>query len=751
MLIYLLKSTACMAIFLLFYKLLLEKENMHTFKRCYLILALVASCVIPGLVFIEYVEPTVTAYSNTNTFVQTSNPIITETAARDIDVINWSLIAWSIYSIGVVVFGVRFLRNLFQILNRIRKNTKLKERFSIKVLVLEQLPPHTFFKYIFLNKEKFEANSIPKEVLLHEEIHAKQRHSIDVIFIEFLQVILWFNPLIFFFKKCIKLNHEFLADSAVIKKTISRSNYQNTLLSYLSQDSLEKYQSVNMVNAINYSSIKKRFKVMKTHTSKQAILLRSLLLLPLLALMLYGFTETKFIEKEISVPIVQQNLSPKEFILSIANDEIFLNGKEVELVVFAQEVDELTRDWEETDYTSVIAQTTISETSVVFLEKVEFEFQKTHFSKANEGMKVFPEGYTINIPKEGTSTEKNISGFHKIANPIRININGKGKLLVQEYLVPIQELGKFLLDYNSSLTKTEREEMIRASIKVEVNTPKNIIAEVETILKEYGVAMVDVIGPEEKINVQKGASREQLQEYNALAKKYNEMDRNDMRILIKDVEQLKYIYSIMSDKQKADTEPFPDFPEPPPAPDAPNAREEASNKIKEMIEEQDPYDVVGGSIMNKPPAPSSPRVINGQASTIPAPPSPPIPPSPLDLVIDMAKKGATFYYEGKKISSDKAIELIKKNKSLNISTTKSNSKNPQVRISKEAIKIGSLNKQKDLLNYAKELRNKKARFYYNDEHISAEEGVVYIAAKEYDYVETLPWINKTPEVKIYSK
>ena len=61
-----------------------------------------------------------------------------------------------------------------------------------------------------------------------------------------------------------------------------------------------------------------------------------------------------------------------------------------------------------------------------------------------------------------------------------------------------------------------------------------------------------------------------MAKYNSLARKYNEMDSDNMRILMKDVEQLKYIYSIMSDKQKADAEPFPDFPEPPPAPDTPN-------------------------------------------------------------------------------------------------------------------------------------------------------------------------------------
>jgi len=77
-------------------------------------------------------------------------------------------------------------------------------------------------------------------------------------------------------------------------------------------------------------------------------------------------------------------------------------------------------------------------------------------------------------------------------------------------------------------------------------------------------------------------------------------------------------------------------------------------------------------------------------SVPPKPPLPPEPINPLDHVIDMAKKGAIFYYEGKEISSDKAIDLLKKNKSLHIQTSKYNSDNPRVKISKKPIKIGAL-------------------------------------------------------------
>ena len=151
--------------------------------------------------------------------------------------------------------------------------------------------PHTFLRYIFYNKYNYEQSLIPKEVLWHEEAHVKQRHSIDILFIELLQVFLWFNPIIYFTKSAIKLNHEFLADEGVLNKGIVPSTYQHTLLSFTSSTS-----EYNLVSGIHYSSIKKRFKIMKTKTPKHIALFKSLLVLPLLAITLYSFSSKAVIE-----------------------------------------------------------------------------------------------------------------------------------------------------------------------------------------------------------------------------------------------------------------------------------------------------------------------------------------------------------------------------------------------------------------------------------------------------------------------
>ena len=153
---------------------------------------------------------------------------------------------------------------------------------------------------IFINKNEYHQGIIEEELFTHELTHVIQKHTIDVLIIEFIQAIFWVNPLFIFIKKAIQLNHEFLADQGVLRKGINTNTYQEIILAFSSNASQPLPTTIGMANAINYSLIKKRFTVMKTKTTKRGIWLRSLILLPLLAILLYSFSDTKVIEKDIA-------------------------------------------------------------------------------------------------------------------------------------------------------------------------------------------------------------------------------------------------------------------------------------------------------------------------------------------------------------------------------------------------------------------------------------------------------------------
>jgi len=253
---------------------------------------------------------------------------------------------------------------------------------------------------------------------------------------------------------------------------------------------------------------------------------------------------------------------------------------------------------------------------------------------------------------------------------------------------------------------------------------------------------------------QDGASRKLMAEYNKLAKYYNEMPQNNMRIKKKDVDRLEHIYSLMSAKQKGDAEPFPDFPpmpEPPAPPKAPKVKKGEKSDIppppkapdhdelvqimeveevakiranEALLEQQEVKLVAQEILMEKEEAKleqqeilmekeevkmkqqeilmeqqeakmqkkeaeleerkeAAERVYRKKqegASAIPEPPIPPSPETPLDHAIEMAKQGATFYYKKEKITSDEAIAILKKNEDLSMDISKRNNESPVVKI-----------------------------------------------------------------------
>jgi len=798
-----------MGIFLLFYKLLLEKESMHHIKRFFLLTAIIASFIIPQIVFTEYIEVKPTTAVTQIVSINEPQNIQPVVHAIEKSPMNWSLILWTIYGLGVAGFALRFLINLYKIWKRIRNNPKTKHSTIYRILLKEQLPPHTFLKYIFLNKQKFETKSIPNSVLLHEETHAIQRHSLDVLFLEVLQVVLWFNPLIYVYKKTIKLNHEFLADSAVLNGQEDHLDYQNTLLSYLSNDSFNTHQSVGIANAINYSSIKKRFIIMKKQTSKKGIAIRSLLLLPVLALMLYGFSQKN---------VVAQNTIKDINIEITKTGDLLINNKPVALKNLSTEVLRTNQNFGPYIIKNYLtAHILYHENQYGLIDQVQTELAAIgisnieHFSKRTTnifGKNGFqPSEYHGKTVDEAKFIRKNnVFQKHKTdANnePLLeiawIEVKNENEIWFNNQPIPLSKLNEkvkaefpmaiknnklsaqiyitehIYSDFTDAIT-VELRKLNTKSITIfsdKYIMPKNVYEETVEITPET------VILKTNDIILQEIATKEQLSTYNKLAKSYNTMisEGGNIRILKSDVDQLKFIYGLMSEKQKVNAEPFPDFPEPPTAPKAPkspNTSDYADAEIERIIATQDTYDgellqhkennlphnntayintdeelkydekkpentrvyIYNSNISktknnpslmeylrslekqnaqfyfegekisseegfeiikyekdikiqtlpyaNRPPEIKIYKKTN--TDLIPPPPSPPTPPSPLDYAIDMAKKGATFFYEGKKVSSNKAIDLLKKNKEFNIESREKNDK-AEVLITKEPVTI----------------------------------------------------------------
>ena len=281
MIAYLIKSSICLLLLLVFYKLLLEKEKIHQFNRAYLLGSVLFSFLVPLYVINIYVPVETLDFP-----IDFDEELLNGEILQQKKEISYWTIAGILSLVISTVFFVRFIVNLSKIILKIRQNTKIKIDNATLVLVEDLISPHTFWNYIFINKEEYKNEKLEEELLTHELTHVTQRHTIDVLLIELLKIIFWFNPLFYFLKKLIQLNHEFIADNKVIHLHKNISEYQHLLLNKAAWNN-DYYLASNL----NYSLTKKRLVMMSTRTSKVNNWLKKLAVIPLLTGSIYVFAE----------------------------------------------------------------------------------------------------------------------------------------------------------------------------------------------------------------------------------------------------------------------------------------------------------------------------------------------------------------------------------------------------------------------------------------------------------------------------
>jgi hypothetical protein len=198
----------------------------------------------------------------------------------------------------------RFASNIYKIKKLIHTNSIVSVSNCKIVLIENETLPYSFFKYIFVNKSEYENNKIEKELLIHEQTHCFKYHSIDIIIIEIILIILWFNPLIWLFKNAIKINHEYLADDNVLSDH-DLSNYQNILITLVFRNN-----STYLASNFNYSFTKKRLIMMK---KKKSITknLRILMAIPLFVFLGLVITNAQKSPKAKDVKVKQNDTLSK--------------------------------------------------------------------------------------------------------------------------------------------------------------------------------------------------------------------------------------------------------------------------------------------------------------------------------------------------------------------------------------------------------------------------------------------------------
>ncbi len=278
------KSAICLTILYGFYHLFLRNIHSFEFNRFYLLFSLLLSHLIP-LITIQVgldlpVDYNMNEFSNLpSSFIQ-GETIITE--PDHFPAFRNSLII--LYFIISTILLVRFALNIYKIIKLIHTSSKVTYFKTKIVLVENKTLPYSFFSHVFVNRSEYENGKIEKELLIHEQTHCLQYHSIDILIIELLKVILWFNPLIWLFRKAIQLNHEFVADYKVLSN-YDLNDYQNTLLNLVFRNN-----STYLASNFNYSLTKKRLIMMTKNNSLHKAIFRKVAVIPLFLILAVSLT-----------------------------------------------------------------------------------------------------------------------------------------------------------------------------------------------------------------------------------------------------------------------------------------------------------------------------------------------------------------------------------------------------------------------------------------------------------------------------
>ena len=263
-------------LFLAVYDLFLSKETFFVKNRWYLLSTPIVSFLLPLVKIPSFQKVIPQEYV-------TYLPEIILSPERVIQEASWyqSINYLEVlFLAGVVLFSILFATKLVKIIKLTRAYKLRKKDGYTLVLIPKQSKAFSFFNYIFLGEEIPETQK--EQIIAHELVHSKQKHSFDLLLFELLKIMMWFNPIIFIYQKRITLVHEYISD-AVATKSAPKENYINQLLSNFFQ-----VENIAFINQFyKQTLIKKRIIMMKKKQSKKMNQLKYLVLIPMLLSMLF--------------------------------------------------------------------------------------------------------------------------------------------------------------------------------------------------------------------------------------------------------------------------------------------------------------------------------------------------------------------------------------------------------------------------------------------------------------------------------
>lgn len=299
--LYSLKAGILLALFWGIYRVCLQKETFYRFNRFFLLFGMGIAFLLP-LYPVHYIVE-VRTFDPTAFLIADTDYVATVTATNEKSALLqlcYRLLP-GIYITGICILLIFRFFGLSRLFTAIRRN-RIKQYVNYNLIESTDFQgTFSFFRYIFISGQLQENEK--RIILKHEEAHIRQKHWVDLLLVNLLNLFWWFNPVIWLYEKAIRNNHEYLADQAVLTDH-EQAEYQKTLV-----NQWFKVPVFPVTNSFSYSNQLKRINMMKKNNSSPAKQLFALLSVPALALFMWAFAEPEYIQtnNNISKPAIQKD------------------------------------------------------------------------------------------------------------------------------------------------------------------------------------------------------------------------------------------------------------------------------------------------------------------------------------------------------------------------------------------------------------------------------------------------------------
>ncbi|MBN1985041.1 MAG: hypothetical protein JW761_01995, partial [Prolixibacteraceae bacterium] len=282
-LIYIGKAAIGAGAFYLAFLALFQNQKHFGFNRIYLPVSMLLSFVIPLITFtsVKYVEAN---NFNTNSFAYLAGT--TAPTQENNLVFEWYHYLFGLYMAGSLIFLFHLLLGHLKAIQIIRKSW-IQQLFGNRVNVTKkEVHPFSFFHKIVLSEKTLNSEDL-QMIVFHENIHVKEKHTLDILLVEILFLFQWFNPFAWLLKDAVKNNLEYKTDHQIAQR-FNPQKYQLAMVALADKKGVAPF-----LTALNGSQLKNRIIMMKKKTENRYSLVKQLVVLPLLAILVMGLSNKK--------------------------------------------------------------------------------------------------------------------------------------------------------------------------------------------------------------------------------------------------------------------------------------------------------------------------------------------------------------------------------------------------------------------------------------------------------------------------